>query len=405
MEAADLLAEDALSHPGWQNAFIRQQSFYPALTKAAPNFSDAIARRVVGVIAAFARPPLDHDFEVAAILLAELYKSRASEREMIRGALFPPDQPLPVHLVRMANRFDVETPREECETYVRQGHELLDVQIEGGRVVIGQDVTSLLVMAACKQHLKQEQIDSIIGKMLDLVENPNNHNNNRSQMIYCTALFIDKASLEKGRRAVRLYAKFAADYRVEGHPLHGAPEEEHPLNAFRLGGMSGWPQDVRGQALIAIGAAVSRPELVEGMDVDGLVHAALEDPNSAVRRDACIAVSRTEVKFRDLLQTVVVRAVDPVSEVASIALQVLACRCRDVASLSLAGTMLAVASTQARHVDLVVRTAAAGVIASLRDLPPSSLTSAEHQQREAISRRLSADIARSVRRKVTKIGG
>jgi hypothetical protein len=140
--------------------------------------------------------------------------------------------------------------------------------------------------------------------------------------------------------------------------------------------------------------------LTEDLDLPELLHSALVDSNSRVRRDACIAVGRSKGAFPDLLRVVLIRAADHAADVAHVALLLVGNRIKDVAELSLAGSALAVARTQALHVEPAVQSAAADVIACLRDLPPATLTAAEHRQYDAVAKRLAADVARSVRRKL-----
>ncbi len=397
-DAANLLAEDALNHPDWDYVPFRKQWIHRVLFETGVHHSESLAARVVDVVVPCAKPPLENDFEFAAHLLAKIYAQRPVLRDQIRNTLFPSGEVVSPHLARLGHRFDVEIPRDDFETYMGQAHGLLDSQISAGGISMGQDINVLLLIFALKDRLQQDQIDGIVGRMLDLIEHPRNANTNRSRMIHCTTLLIENVGLETGRRATQLYATYAADHRVDGHPLINAAEEEHPLNPFRMGSASGWPQEVRGEALIALGVAASQAEIVEGLDLESLFRAALDDPNPAVRRDACVAVNRAISVSCDLLRVVLIRAADPAIEVADVALQVLAYRSQDVADLALAGSALAVASTQAGHADPSVRAAAAKVIASIRRMPPSTLTPAENRQLDAVAERLATDVARSVRR-------
>ena len=130
----------------------------------------------------------------------------------------------------------------------------------------------------------------------------------------------DVVDAHTAKKIAEFAIKFAGDHRVPQHPLHGHEQQHSGMNPYRID--TGWPQEVRGKALLTVAEiSVHKPDVVAA-ELKDLLLRGMADRDPEVRRHAYLAVGVAGSSAMDCLPTPIggTRDNDPMA--ANTALQV-----------------------------------------------------------------------------------
>lgn len=174
----------------------------------------------------------------------------------------------------------------------------------------------------------------------------------------------DVVDAHTAKKIAEFAIKFAGDHRVPQHPLHGHEQQHSGMNPYRID--TGWPQEVRGKALLTVAEiSVHKPDVVAA-ELKDLLLRGMADRDPEVRRHAYLAVGVAGSSAMDCLPTLIggTRDNDPMA--ANTALQVAGQFARQVVEGEWVPCLLSVMEAQRQNLDVGIRFATATVVRKLQ---------------------------------------
>jgi hypothetical protein len=418
---ADAAVDEILKHATWKTTDVARSLLLTPLSAASRQASELKCREIIEALAplVLARPP-GADCRESIAVLYDIVGRLPALKSVARELVYHDKTKLNDLLVRFALSVDMvlklEKPAENA-TSVAEGlrHQVERLgpgQVEhtglgeimrqsklvpSGSIVVkvGSSIESLFTMVAYRSSIPAPSLDLVLRAILEVIKDPENLNTNRRSLFEVLSYFGDVMSATMAESCIELMTTYAADHRVPSHPLHGQAEEYSPMAAFRMG--DGWPQEVRGAALVAIARTVKHHPEIAGPPFSRLLAAAMSDADASLRKDAYRAAHLAGAVAEGFSPVLVggTRDADPVA--ASLALQACASHLPALGKDGLLPTLLTAIETQHQHRDPRIRYGAAVVAAELGKCK-SEMSEVAMQRLVTVIDKLSSDISRRVRR-------
>jgi len=417
---AQSVVEEVLRHPRWATSDIARLRFYEVLEAAVSAIGEPASRRLVkAVVPHVTASPPGHDFRKALRLLTVVVDRWPSQKAEIRKNLFRRGRRLPHLLVAAASFFEQPIRLEDADNAVNNAIQHLQLQVErlapGVRPSTGQGESLLQTKTSpagsvvVKVNSCAEELNALIehrktlnrpllGRLVRVIiktlSDPENVNANRVQLFRALGTLSDSVDSKTAREMADSAARYAENHRAKVHPLHGDPEDHAPLNPFRVG--LAWPQEVRGEALLAIAQLCRHHPRIVGPKLVDLILAAVADSDPSVRRSAYHAVHLTGDLAGSCLPATVGGIRDNDAPAANVALQVVGLEAASIIKAGLVPTVVSFIEGHSRHPDVGIWSASAAVIGQIL-VALGRGASADTGRLNALADRFRSDVSRSVR--------
>jgi hypothetical protein len=392
-DQADGVISEVLGHPRWSGHDLMRREFYPVLQAAAEVASEkAIKKLIDAVIPHVISTTPGHDLDRAVSLLIAIAE-RSSELKAAVAAKISRTGKIgipPLLATVAADAFGVSFNVDDPERMARSAFEHLGFQVERadagteprtglgeniiehkqtstGHVVvkIGSCAEELHTVASFRKDVPAPLMNELVRAILRNISDPQNVNTNRIMLLNVLPRLEDVMDASVVQQTVDVLAKLARDHREASHPLHGQSESYAQLNPFRFG-HHGWPQEVRGEALLALAALVKHHADIGSTRLNSFLQAAMADPNSMVREFGYRAIAITGALTSDSLPALVAGTRDNDLRAANIALQAVGVQAQAVVAAGFASMVLGTVEVQCRNSEAGVRRATAKVVRQLQ---------------------------------------
>jgi hypothetical protein len=419
------IIEEVLHHPRWAGNDVARDMFYEPLEAACRIAAGEACKRVVRAVLPHVltdRP--GHDSRKALRLLIAIAQRSPELKRFVATKLYAKKtRALSQLLAAVATEFDRRVGLFEPEKQARAAVAHLRLQVErlppGGKpqtgfgemmvqqtsgpagvvaVKFGSSADELVTLAQFRKDIPPELRADLVTAILETISDPENINKNRRMLFDVLALLSDSVDSHVAEEIVHVAIRYAGDHRNASHPLYGHEEGHALLNPYRFD--SGWPQDVRGAAILAVAQIGRHHPQVVAPSFTNLLFSAMADPHPTVRRAAYRAVSVAGSLAASCLPAIVAGTRDADAGAANVALQVVGMQAASVAAAGLVPLVLGVIEAEVANADVGVRRATATVVRQLR-VVLAGAAGTEVQRLDVIAERLNHDVSRSVRHAIT----
>ncbi len=267
------------------------------------------------------------DFKNALSIVRNVATRFPDLKSEIKGRLLDGKDRIPHLLLAMAPEFDASFAYKNPDGLATVASEHLRLQVErisdpetwtrglgevmvwqhndpSGRVAvkIGSSAQELESVVAYRANISRPALAGLIDTIVKTICDPQNANTNRQMLFHFLGRLADSFSEETARLVLEIAVQYAVDHRAADHPLYGQDEAHSPLQSNRMN--SGWPQDVRGEALIALAETTRRLPTIELARAKECIRRAMLDAHPTTRQMAYFAVGKLGDSASDLLPMV-----------------------------------------------------------------------------------------------------
>ena len=343
---ADQIIEEVFAHPAWSQNDVARMQFHKVISSLAETATLLGCRRLLDAeIPHVATDAPGCDFKNALSIVRNVATRFPDLKSEIKGRLLDGKDRIPHLLLAMAPEFDASFAYKNPDGLATVASEHLRLQVErisdpetwtrglgevmvwqhndpSGRVAvkIGSSAQELESVVAYRANISRPALAGLIDTIVKTICDPQNANTNRQMLFHFLGRLADSFSEETARLVLEIAVQYAVDHRAADHPLYGQDEVHSPLQSNRMN--SGWPQDVRGEALIALAETTRRLPTIELARAKECIRRAMLDAHPTTRQMAYFAVGKLGDSASDLLPMVASGTRDADQDAAMMALYV-----------------------------------------------------------------------------------